>query len=476
MKRILFISVMLTLAFNLEAKVVLSPIFKDNMVLQQNASVLISGTATPGKTVQVKTGWNFSSADTRADKDGKWSMHVKTPAAGGPYSLSFDDGDGKTEISNVLLGEVWVCSGQSNMEMVMRGYESQPTGHATERIVNAKPSKPIRICTVPHVSSTVPLETVELKWLEHTPEAVSAASATAYFFAETLQNALDVPVGIIISCWGGSSIETWMTKEVIESVAPGEFDYGHLGTLDKKYDWNNQLPQLLFNGKIEPISPLTIKGFIWYQGETNKDRAEQYSRLQPAFVAMLRDKFQCPEAPFYFVQIAPYPYNDADSWSLGYLREAQEKTLKTIPHSGMATTTDVGEYQTIHPHKKMEVGQRLAWLALTKDYGIKGIEADAPRYRAMRIDGKQIIVDFDNCGNGICPISAEIEGFEIAGEDRVFHKAKAFRCGRESVRVFSDDVPQPKAVRYCFRNFQEGKMCNTFGIPAGPFRTDDWNL
>jgi len=475
MKRILFVLALLCLVSRMEAKVVLSPIFNDNMVLQQNENVLLHGTATPGKTVSIQTGWNYAPFQAVADSAGKWSIRVKTPSAGGPYTISFDDGE-KTSISNVLIGEVWLCSGQSNMEMVMRGYESQPVEHSAERIAGAKPSKPIRICTVPHVSSTTPLETAEIKWLEHTPEAVSGASATAYFFAETLQNALDIPVGIIINCWGGSSIETWMTKEVLESVAPGEFDYGHLGSSDKKYQWNNQLAQLLYNGKMVPVSPFTVKGFIWYQGETNRDRAEQYARLQPAFVGMLRERFQCPDAAFYYVQIAPYPYDNADSWALGYLREAQQKNLESIPHSGMATTTDIGEYQTIHPRKKLEVGQRLAWLALTKDYGIKGLDADAPKYKSMRVDGKQIIVDFDCYTNCICPISSEIEGFEIAGEDRVFHKAHAFRCGRESVRVFCEKVPNPVAVRYCFRNFQEGTMGNTFGIPVGPFRTDDWKL
>lgn len=473
MKKVLIIVTLIFAVISSDAKVTLSCIFQDNMVLQQNANVAIWGKATPGKNVQITASWTNEKFSVLTDKDGKWITRIPTPTAGGPYTLSFKEGETVT-LSNVLIGEVWLCSGQSNMEMPMSGYNCQPAEFATDRIINAKPTKQIRICNVSKFCSNFRQDSVKCKWCENNPETVSGTSATAYYFAETLQNALDIPVGIIVSCWGGTTIEAWMTKEVIEKVAPGEFNFDYLNNKEEKHFGGKA--QTMYNGQIAPLEPFTINGIIWYQGESNRGRHEQYARLQPAYVQMMRDNFQSPNAGFYFVQIAPYPYDNPDKFTSGYFYEAQASTLKTIPHSGMATTVDIGEYQTIHPHKKLEVGKRLAYLTLTKDYGFKGITAEAPQYKSMTIEGNQVKVTFDCDHNGINPIADEIHGFEVAGEDKVFHRAKAHRSKDSEVTVSSDEVKNPVAVRYCFRNFEEGNLYNNYGIPVGPFRTDNWNI
>ena len=236
-----------------------------------------------------------------------------------------------------------------------------------------------------------------------------------------------------------------------------------------------QTPCTLFNGQVAPLIPFTFKGMIWYQGETNRGRPEQYIRLQKEYVEMMRRLFKNPDAPFYFVQIAPYPYSAPNDWTSGYFCEAQRKSLDVIPHSGMAATLDVGEYGTIHPCKKKEVGNRLAYLALVNDYGMKGVFADSPAYESVKFEDGKAIVQFKVDHRLLSPIDTDLTGFEIAGEDKVFHPATG-RVSGKTVIVSNPDVPKPVAVRYCFRNWGVGTLFNNYGIPAGPFRTDDWNL
>ena len=214
---------------------------------------------------------------------------------------------------------------------------------------------------------------------------------------------------------------------------------------------------------------------LWYQGESNRGRNEQYIRLQKEYVAMMRDLFQNPEAPFYFVQIAPYPYSAPDSFASGYFCEAQQKSLDVIPNSGMATTLDIGEYGTIHPCKKQEVGYRLAYLALVNDYGMKGINPVAPTYESVRFEDGKAIVTMKVDGMGLAPMGQDLKGFEIAGKDKVFFPATG-RVNGKSVTVSNPNVTEPVAVRYGFRNWTVGTLFNSYGIPAGPFRTDDWDL
>lgn len=361
------------------------------------------------------------------------------------------------------------------MEMVVAGYSGQPAEGSTDIILDAKPQTPIRICTIKKKASLTPVEETEGSWEENTPESVANTSATAYFFAKRLQQTLDIPVGIIVSCWGGSTIETWIDRETLEDKFKGEFDLGFLdGTELPKIHY--QTPCTLFNGMVAPLVPFTFKGMIWYQGEANRGRAEQYIRLQKEYVDMMRQRFNNPDAPFYFVQIAPYPYDAPDDWTSGYFCEAQRKSLDVIPHSGMATTVDIGEYGTIHPCKKQEVGKRLAYLALVNDYGLKGIIPVAPTYKSVEFKDGKALVKMETDYKLLSPIGTDLKGFEIAGADKVFHQATArIYDWAGTVAVESPDVPEPAAVRYCFRNWCVGNLYNNYGIPAGPFRTDDWD-
>ncbi|MCQ2168975.1 MAG: sialate O-acetylesterase [Bacteroidales bacterium] len=473
-KTLIFATLLLMYGSALDAKVTLPSVISDNMVLQQQTDVALWGKAEPGKKVTVTTSWNNAKTVIPADKQtGKWLVRIATPAAGGPYQITISDGEAVT-LRNVLVGEVWFCSGQSNMEMPMMGYDSQPAKGAVKYIAGAKASTPIRICNVTKKSSKTPLETSEGSWCENTPDAVAATSATAYYFARQLQAATDIPVGIIVTCWGGSSIETWIPKEVIEKEFP-EFSLDHL-TPSGEIHSDNQDPCLCFNGQVAPLIPYTFKGMIWYQGETNRGRPEQYIRLQDAYTRSMREIFSVPEAPFYFVQIAPYPYDNPDGFCSGYFYEAQQKSLDVIPRSGMAVTCDIGEYGTIHPCLKEAVGDRLAYLALQNDYGFPAIKAVAPTYKSVEfLDGKAI-VRFNVDSEGLSPMGGGIPGFEIAGDDKVFHKAYVSHIYGNSVEVFCEEVPEPVAVRYCFRNWCVGGLYNNYGIPAAPFRTDDWDL
>jgi len=313
-------------------------------------------------------------------------------------------------------------------------------------------------------------------WGKNVPNVVANTSATAYFFADALQAALDIPVGIIVSSWGGSTIETWMKRELLEKEFP-EFDFKHLdGQREIPRRRRHQWPSLLYNGQVAPLIPFTFKGMIWYQGEANRARPDQYLRLQQEYVKMMRSDFQVPDAPFYCVQIAPYPYDNGRKTHSGYFCEAQQKSVEGMKHAGYVTTADIGQYGTIHPCRKQEVGQRLAWLALQNDYGMDAIIAKAPTYKIVEFREGKANITFDVDALGLSPMGEEVSGFEIAGPDRKFVPAKAKREHRNIMVVWSDEVPEPVAVRYCWRNWSVGTIFNNFGIPVGPFRTDDWPI
>jgi sialate O-acetylesterase len=454
------------------AKVTLPSVISSDMVLQQQSDVALWGWTDSGNKVSIKTSWSREKYFAEPDKDGKWMTKVHTPSAGGPYELTISDGE-KTILTNILIGEVWFCSGQSNMEMPMRGFRSQPAEGAGRIIMTAKPGTPIRMITVKHKAAATPVRDIEGRWKENTPEAVASTSAVAYFFALKLHQMLDVPVGIIITEWGASTIEAWMDKETVTNKFFGEFDRCFLGE-SKQPRLKQQAPSALFNGQVAPLVPFTFKGMLWYQGESNQDRPKQYVRLQKEYVSMMRELFHVPDAPFYCVQIAPYYYSDPDGFTYGYFCESQQKSLEGIPHSGIATTTDLGEYGVIHPRRKEEVGSRLADLALINDYGFKGINPTAPCYESTKFENGTAIVTMKTDAQGLAPWGQDITGLELAGNDRVFHPATGRLKEHNTIVVSSPLVPNPVAVRYSFRNWKPGNLYSTWGIPAGPFRSDDW--
>lgn len=459
----------------MSAKVSLSSLFADNMVLQQNTDVALWGTAEPGKKIMISSTWSKDKVTVVAGENGEWFARIATPSAGGPYELTFNDGD-KLTLKNVLIGEVWICSGQSNMEMQMKGFKGQPVDGAIDLAMTAKPSTLIRSCNVKRVLAVEPKKDCEATWYEHTPEGVYEASATAYFFARKLYEVLNIPVGIINVSWGGSRIEAWMDEETLKNEFAEEIDREHLRTKVMPEYQPFKSASTLYNGMLHSVVPFTAKGFLWYQGCSNRYSADLYLRLQPSFVKMLRKKWNNEDMGFYFTQIAPYEYAGDDTGKMAAeLMWAQAKSLYLIPKSAMATTHDTGERYCIHPANKEAVGNRLAYLALYTDYGYKFADMRPPIYKSMEVKGNVAYVTFDVGENGLTPTSTELDGFEIAGEDQVFYPAKGrVDANRRIVKVRCPEVQNPVAVRYGMRNWSEATLFNCFGYPASPFKTDNW--
>lgn len=477
MKRLLTLIALLAVTLlNSYAKVELAPLFADNMVLQRDSEAAIWGKAEPGARVVITSTWAKGKTVVHADDQGRWNVMLATPSAGGPHELTFNDGDRLT-LKNILIGEVWICAGQSNMEMTMRGFMGQPVEGAAELILTAKPSVPIRSCNLSRIKSLELEEECDARWFEHTSEGVAEASATAYFFAKRLCDVLGVPVGIINVSWGGSPIEAWMNPELLRREFAEEFSFAHLDSMTWPEENPWKAPGVLYNGMLHSVAPYTAKGFLWYQGCDNISRYEQYKRLQPAFVKMLRQEWGNDRMPFYFTQIAPYGYFNPDAPDAGYMMWAQAQTLEMIPYSGMAATHDVGEVNCIHPADKKSVGDRLAFLALVNDYGYEGIDASTPIPIDFKFEEGQAIVTFEAGYMGLSPLSKDVDGFELAGEDGIFYPAKGIVLWNNPKKVLVYKCPQvqkPVAVRYGMKNWSEATVFNCFGVPISPFRSDNY--
>lgn len=461
------------------AKVKLPHVLASNMVLQQDSNLKLWGKAKPNAKLSVKTSWDNKTYKTTVANDSTWLVTVKTPKADNkPYQIVFNDGE-KTQLDNILIGEVWFCSGQSNMEMPMRGFDRQPLRGTNAIIAKQKPTTPIRMFITDSKKgswfrqfSKTPQADCYGEWLDNRPENVSVTSATAYFFAQYLQDVLDVPVGLIVSTLGGAKVEPWMSREAISQFKDIKLDI--LNNDKKPNIWQD--PCVLYNAKIAPFLNYNIKGFLWYQGESNRNNADQYRYLMEAFVKDLRGKWGLGELPFYFVQIAPYRYGNPDATDAAKLREVQALNAKEIPNSGMVCTLDIGAPNFIHPVDKETVGTRLALLALGQTYGRKGFGYLTPTYKSMEKKDGKIYINMDNAPyGGVCPMWTSLKGFEIAGEDKVFHPAFA-EVEEKTCRlaVSSKDVPNPVAVRYCYHNYAEASVFNLYGLPLAPFRTDNW--
>lgn len=438
--------------------------FGDNMVLQQEKKVPVWGTDVPGQRVSVRTSWG-EKVQTLTSAEGKWQVYLQTPSSGGEYDLVIK-GSTKLSIQNITIGEVWICSGQSNMEMPVKGYKNQPIIGAQEAIFNSG-NNHIRYFHVKRSASLKPLRNVEGQWLMADTNTTGDISAVAYFFGQKLNAILDVPIGLIISSWGASSVEAWMNKEVLQEfgnvVIPSEVSE----------NWPQQTPTALYNGMIHPIEGFSIRGVIWYQGESNRSRAKEYKALFPAMINAWRESWNNNKLPFYFAQIAPFSYRG--NVNSAYIRESQLHTMMTVPQTGMAVTLDIGDSLCIHPPRKKEVGERLAYWALANNYGMKNISFSAPLYKSMTVIEDKIKLCFDNVGLGFTSYGKELTTFTIAGDDRVFHPAKARIMNDQTVVVWSEEVKYPRAVRYAFKNWVSGELFNTMGLPVSSFRTDDWS-
>ena len=472
MKRIIgvVLSVLLSVSM-LEAKIVLPKILSDNMVLQQKSTVKIWGKSNANGEVSVYSSWNNKITKTVSNSDGRWVLEVKTVKAGGPYLLKISDQDGEITIQNILLGEVWLCSGQSNMQMQITGLYNTDVENAQEVIRNANGS--IRMAHIKQAMSLSPTDDCVVKWEEETAEKVAKSSAVAYFFGKYLQEKLQVPIGLIVSCWGSSLVEAWMDEETASSFKTINLD--HLqGKRDNRYP--PYVPVVLYNAMLAPILNYDIKGMIWYQGESNIPKPNLYRELMTSFVEKtIRKGFGSKDMPFYYAQIAPFTYDNYDGKGgvkSAKLREVQMWNMQDIPHSGMAVTMDIGALKNIHPPKKKEVGERLAYWALAKTYKQK-IPFSGPIYRSMEVEEDEIILSFDHVGQGFKVKDGTVATMEIAGKDKIFYPAKVSVKGKKLV-VSASKVMNPVAVRYGFKNFFQGDLYNKASLPASSFRTDDW--
>lgn len=441
-------------------------IFSDNMVLQQQQPVSFWGTDDPRTKITVTGSWG-NKAFTVAGDNGHWKLQLNTPTAGGPYTVTIK-GSKQLLFKNVLVGEVWLCSGQSNMEMPVKGNFNQPVLGSNEAILNSANDR-IRMFSQHKTGSITPAFEMNGEWNAASPATTGAFSATAYFFAKKIQSVLGVPVGLVHTSWGASTIESWMDKETLAGfkniIIPD--------TLPKT--GVNQTPAMMYNSMLHPYIGYTIKGAIWYQGESNRTNAGDYQAMFTAMIASWRKQWQQGDFPFYFVQIAPFNYKDTNA---AFLREAQLKTMQSVTHTGMAVTMDIGDPAIIHPSQKETVGTRLAYWALANDYHIKGIAFCGPVYKDMQqtADGK-IRLSFDYTEMGLTSFGKPLTDFEIAGDDKIFYPANAVINSNEKkggITVWSDSVKKPVSVRYAFKSWAAGTLFNTFGLPASPFRTDNW--
>jgi sialate O-acetylesterase len=491
-------------ALSTSADVKLPAVFSDNMVLQRAARTPVFGWADKGEKVTVKIGADVS-GDAVANEEGKWLAFLDTSKLPGtPVEVTIS-GNNSLSVKNVLVGEVWLASGQSNMEWVVAN-----TKDADLEIAEANDPE-LRMFTVTKAVAERPAKDVKGKWEIASPETVGRFSAVGYFFARDLRQVLKTPVGVIHTSWGGTPAESWTSKEKLS----GESDFKPIldrqAQLAAEYPANKAkheeamkrwqeggrrgrapqaprgindawTPSSLYNAMIAPLAPYGVKGAIWYQGESNAGRAHQYRKLFPAMISDWREKWNSAgnganlgDFSFYFVQLANYQKREAEPKDSDWaeLRDAQTSTL-SLPKTGMAVIIDVGEANDIHPRNKQDVGRRLARWALAKDYG-KNIAYSGPVLDSMNVDGSTVKLKFKNLGGGgLKFVGDKLTGFAVAGEDQKFAWADAKIEGNDTVVLKASAVEKPVAVRYAWASNPDANLYDRAGLPATPFRTDSW--
>lgn len=462
MKKYLPFAVFLFSAVVLKANIRLPNVINNNMVLQQLSTVKLWGWAAPNEKVYVNTSWNNKLDSVITTRDANWMLTVQTPAAGGPYTITLT-GENMIVLNNVLIGEVWVCSGQSNMEMNYN-WGLPDIKAALPDCANSN----IRFFYIPKTTSKYPQDNCGGEWVNCDSNTLKIFSAVGYFFGKKLNAALNVPIGLINSNWGGTPAETWTEAKSINNDPV-------LKTAAEKiepYDWWPYMPGATFNGMIAPISNYTIAGAIWYQGEGNTIAPDTYSKLLTTLIASWR-KVWSKELPFYYVQIAPFSYGNKYISSI--IREQQTKAM-AYPNVGMVVVTDlVDNIKDIHPKNKHTVAERLANWALAETYHKEGLLYKSPMYKTMDVQKNRAIINFDNAPNGLMAKDKIINEIYIAGADKIFYPASA-KIDNNKLIVSSPKVAQPVAVRFAFSNTAIANLFSKEGLPVNPFRTDDWEL
>jgi sialate O-acetylesterase len=500
MRTFLLLTLLIATAGATRAAVKLPSVFTDHLVLQRDQPVPVWGRAAPGETVTVE--FAGQKKTTQADAAGKWMLKLDAmPASAEPRVLKA----GSVSIQDVLVGEVWLASGQSNMEWEMK---MKPDSAAD--IPNATHPH-LRLIEIPKTVALTPQDDVQAAWAPSTPESVAGFSAVGYYFGLKLHQELKVPVGIIQSAWGGTRIEPWTSAAGFDAVPalkdfaadvqaklPGSAAYRatqekHLAAvatwskavrtaLDQNlpvpgmpgqpqtFQAGAGTPTALYNAMIHPLVPFALRGAIWYQGESNHSEGFVYTDKKKALLASWRDVFQQPDLPFYFVQIAPFQYGTEDIEILPQLWQAQRECLK-IPHTGMAVISDIGEIPDIHPAQKKEVARRLSLWALAKTYGQTDIDPSGPLYASHAIEGTAIRVKFDHAASGLAARDGKpLTHFEIAGRDGLFHPADATIKG-DSILVSAAKVPEPRRVRFGWSKLAIPNLMDKDGLPATAFHT-----
>ena len=465
----LFIILFLLFAVNSHAQLTVAGLFSDNMVLQQNTVVSIWGWSNEGDTVAVTGSWNNTTVKTVAGEQNKWIALLQTPVAktdGTTYTLTVS-GRSKITFSNILIGEVWLLSGQSNMEMPLSGWTDAPVEGSLQAISSANFPN-IRLITINKKSTGTPQSDITnsstQKWKVCSPATIQYFSAVGYFFGRELFKNLNIPIGLVNSSWGGSSCETWANVNSLEFVP----DFAGKSPWQSVDANDNQTATVLYNGMIAPLIPFNFAGVCWYQGETNVGRAKQLTELFPSMIEGWRNDFEKENLPFYFVQLAPWAgYGEGP---LPEFWEAQAYTLN-LHHTEMAETLDAGDAENIHPAKKEPIGNRLAQKALANIYGKNSLVYAGPRYDSLSLQGNKIRLFFSHTGSGLKSVDNPLKYFEIAGSNNIFYAAQAEIEGNEVV-VWSSQVTSPKNVRYAYVKNAEASLYNNEGFPAIPFRTN----
>ncbi len=456
------------------------------MVLQQQSNAPVWGWAEPGAKVSVKPSWG-GSYSVKAAEDGSWRVEIKTPEYGGPHALKIACGKEQIELKDLLIGEVWVCSGQSNMEMPIKGFvgNNQPVNGSVETCMESiNYGDRIRIFTVP-LTPQEDAPAADLpsgEWKRASYASCAECSAIAYFFAQYVNDATNIPVGVIVSAWGGTEIAPWMPRDCHAETLKGlvdekEYTYrtGHI----EPYKGRPRTAGTLFNGMINPFKGFAARGFLWYQGCSNKRDNTFYDKLQAAMVERWRKEWGDTEAkmPFYYVLIAPYlRAGSTNGYSRGYFVENQALTSKLIPNCAYASTEGLGGGPCIHPAEKKPVSRQLAMLALDRTYGVEGIASGVPEVQNISLKERRYTIEVTSGLYLLTPSNEPVQGFEVAGEDRVFHPAKAKIRGTKITVYVPEEVTTPQSVRFAFRDNPVSNVQSQYGFPLAPFRSDDWPL
>ncbi|HEX2607327.1 MAG TPA: sialate O-acetylesterase [Flavisolibacter sp.] len=459
MTKALFFFLMTLLSATAGARIVLPAEFNSHMVLQRNSATRFRGWGNPGEKIIITPSWSNKPDSVKVNNDGKWMLSIPTPGAGGPYTITFR-GENTIELTDILIGEVWICSGQSNMEY--NYYWGLPD--MTPELPSIANNN-IRFFNIPRTSAYHPQEDVKAQWTVCDSNTVKSFSAVGYYFGRRLNQELNVPIGLINASWGGSPAEAWTPAELVN----GDPVLKAAALQQPATEGWPIIPGYTFNGMINPITDVDIAGAIWYQGESNTTVPKEYDKLLKIMIDAWRKEWK-KDFPFYLVQIAPFNYNEPNQGAL--LREAQVRVLQH-PNTGMVVTTDIaGDVSDIHPKNKRDVGLRLANLALEKTYQ-KNIPAQTPLYKSMEVVKGKAWISFDHVYTDLMIKGRTLNEIYIAGADRIFHPARATITDKKLV-VWSKEVKQPVAVRFGFSNAGVGNLFSKEGLPVSPFRTDDW--